>query len=152
MSAIGRLKMESLDHVSVAPVAAPFSSTRVSPLPVIPAAEFQVDLGTTPAVSDAAMGAADFPTKSMLIAVAPDEALVTTRFVVAVCDKLLLVPVIVRVEVATGVVLLVVTVIVEEPLVVMVVGENVPEAPVGRPLTLRVTVPAKLFNGDMVTV
>jgi hypothetical protein len=55
-----------------------------------------------------------------------------------------LVPVIVRVEVATGVVLLVTTVSVEVTVVVDEVGEtlaglNVPVAPDGKPLTPRAT-------------
>ena len=61
-------------------------------------------------------------------------------------------PVTVSVDVAAGVVMLVVTVIVEVPLVVTVVGLKLAEAPVGRPLALSVTVPANPFSAPMVTV
>ena len=55
-------------------------------------------------------------------------------------------------EVAEGVVTLVVTVMVEVPLVVTVVGLKLAEAPVGKPLALRVTVPVNPFIAPMVTV
>jgi len=76
----------------------------------------------------------------------------TTRLVVAACARLPLVPVTVSVEVPVGVVLPVVTVMVEEPLPVIVAGEKVAEAPVGKPLALRVTVPANPLRAPMVTV
>src|SRR5258706_12831122 len=72
--------------------------------------------------------------------------------VVAVCVRLALVPVIVRVEVPVGVVLPVLTVIVEGPLPVIVGGAKLAEAPVGKPLALKVTVPVNPFNAPMVTV
>ena len=61
-------------------------------------------------------------------------------------------PVTVRVDVAAGVVVLVVTVIVEVPLVVTVVGLKLAAAPVGNPLAVRVTVPVNPFIAPMVTV
>ena len=61
-------------------------------------------------------------------------------------------PVTVSVEVAAGVVVPVVTVIVELPLAVIVVGLKLAEAPVGNPLALSVTVPVNPFRAPMVTV
>ena len=61
-------------------------------------------------------------------------------------------PVIVSVEVPAGVALPVVTVIVEEPLPVIVAGAKLAEVPVGKPLALRVTVPVNPFSAPMVTV
>ena len=76
----------------------------------------------------------------------------TTRLEVAECVRLPLVPVIVSVEVPVGVLPLVVTVIVEVPLVVTVAGEKLAVAPVGKPLALSVTVPTNPFSAPMVTV
>ena len=76
----------------------------------------------------------------------------TTRLVVATCVRLPLVPVIVSGDVPVGVVLAVVTVMVEEPLPVIVAGEKLAEAPVGKPLAVRVTVPVNPFSAPMVTV
>lgn len=61
-------------------------------------------------------------------------------------------PVTVRVDVAAGVVVLVVTVIVEVPLVVTVVGLKLADAPAGKPLALSVTAPANPPSAPMVTV
>ena len=58
----------------------------------------------------------------------------------------------VRVEVAAGVVVLVVTVIVDVPLVVTVVGLKLAEAPEGNPLALNVTVPVNPLRAPIVTV
>jgi hypothetical protein len=79
-------------------------------------------------------------------------AVATTRLEVAECVRLPLVPVIVSVEVPVGVVPVVVTVIVEVPLAVIVAGEKLAEAPVGRPLALRVTVPVNPFSAPIVAV
>ena len=55
-------------------------------------------------------------------------------------------------DVAAGVVVLVVTVIVEVPLVVIVVGLKLAEAPVGKPLALSVTAPVNPLSAPTVTV
>ncbi len=68
------------------------------------------------------------------------------------CVRLPLVPVMVSVEEPTGVVLLVVTVSVELPEPVTLVGEKVPTAPAGNPLTLRVTAPVKPPAAAMLVV
>src|SRR6202790_5058198 len=141
------LAKELADHVTVAPVGEPFSSTRAIPLPVAPLAAFQLDLGTNPATSEAAMVATEAPTRSMLMA----PGVMTTKLVVAEWVRLPLVPVMVTVEVAVGVVPSVVTVSVEVPLPLMVAGEKLAVAPAGKPLALRVTVPANPFRAPTVT-
>ena len=125
----------------------PFSSSRTNPLPLAPLALFQFDFGTTPATSEAAMVVTEYPTRSMLMA--PDA--VTTKLVVVEWVRLPLVPVMVRVEVPVSVVPAVVTVSVEVPLALIVGGEKLVVAPVGKPLALRVTVPANPFRAPTVT-
>ena len=62
------------------------------------------------------------------------------------------VPVIVRLERPTGVLPAVVTVKVEEPVPVTVVGKKLAVAPAGRPVTLRLTVPLKPSRAVTFTV
>jgi hypothetical protein len=76
----------------------------------------------------------------------------TTSDTEAVCERVPLVPVIVMENVPVGVVLLVVTVIVEEPDVVTDVGLKLALAPAGNPLALRLTVPVKPLDGVTVAV
>jgi hypothetical protein len=76
----------------------------------------------------------------------------TTREVVVECVRVPLVPVMVSVEVPTGVVLAVVTVSVEVPLPLIVAGEKLAVAPVGNPLAPKVTVPVNPFSAPTVTV
>jgi hypothetical protein len=80
------------------------------------------------------------------------EKSVTTRLVVAEWASVPLVPVTVSVEVAAAAVPSVVTVSVEVPLPVIVVDEKLGEAPVGKPVALKVTVPVNPFKAPMVTV
>jgi hypothetical protein len=88
----------------------------------------------------------------MLMAPEPDVPVETTRVVVAEWVRLPLVPVMVSVELPVGVVPAAVTVSVEGPLPLMVAGEKLAVAPVGKPLALRVTVPANPFRAPTVTV
>lgn len=74
------------------------------------------------------------------------------RLGVAVCDKLPLVPVMVTVKAPAEVELVVETVRVELPEPVTEVGLKVPAAPLGNPLTLRLTVPVKPFSAPMLIV
>ena len=74
----------------------------------------------------------------------------TTRFTVVEWVKVPLVPVTVSVYVPAGVVVLVLTDIVEEPEPVTEVGLKLALAPVGKPLTLNATAPVK--PPDAVTV
>ena len=72
----------------------------------------------------------------------PDEGLMV-RFTVLECVRRPLVPVMVSVNVPVDAVLKVETLIVDEPEPLSDVGLNIALAPVGTPLTLRFTVPAK---------
>ena len=76
----------------------------------------------------------------------------TTKLTVVVCVKLPLVPVIVSVDVPTGVLPVVVTVNVELPVPVTVPGEKPAVAPAGNPLTLSVTTPANPFSAPIFVV
>jgi hypothetical protein len=76
----------------------------------------------------------------------------TTRVTVVEWLVVMLVPVIVIVEVPAGVVLPVVTVIVDEPPEITAGGLNVAFAPEGKPLALSVTGPVKPPDGVIVTV
>src|SRR5262245_20475852 len=67
----------------------------------------------------------------------------TTSMTMAECVRLPLMPVMVNVKLPTGVVLEVETLNVEEPEPVSEAGLNVPVAPLGKPLTLNATFPAK---------
>jgi hypothetical protein len=70
-------------------------------------------------------------------------AVLTTSVAVVLWTRLPLVPVIANVYVPVGVVVAVVTVSVDVPEPLTEVGLNVPVAPVGKPVTLNVTVPLK---------
>jgi hypothetical protein len=76
----------------------------------------------------------------------------TTKLTVVVCVKLPLVPLIVSVDVPTGVLPLVVTVSVDVPVPVTVAGEKPAVAPAGNPLTLSATAPVNPFNAPMLVV
>ena len=76
----------------------------------------------------------------------------TTKLTVVVCVKLPLVPLIVSVDVPTGVLPLVVTVSVDVPVPVTVPGEKPAVAPAGNPLTLSATAPANPFKAPMLVV
>jgi hypothetical protein len=80
------------------------------------------------------------------------DAVVTTSVTVAVWLREPLVPVIVSVELPIGVLVVVVTFIVALPEPVTEAGLNDADAPVGRPLTLRLTLPLKPFTAPMLTV
>ena len=76
----------------------------------------------------------------------------TTSVEVAVCVSVPLAPVTVSVYAPAGVVPAVVTLSVEVPEPVTVVGLNVPVAPEGNPVTLRETAPLKPFTAVTVCV
>jgi hypothetical protein len=82
----------------------------------------------------------------------PAVAAVTASVAVVECVRLPLVPVIVSVDVPTGVLPVVVTVNVEFPVPVTVAGEKLAVAPVGNPLALSVTTPVNPFNAPMLAV
>jgi hypothetical protein len=139
-------------HVTVAVVAVPVSSTKERGEELVaPLAWFQLLLATTPATSELPIGTS-VPTKSMLIVLLKPEPEVDTASVaLVVCTSGPLVPVIVSVEVPTGVLPEVVTVNEEVPDEVIEVGEKTAVAPAGRPLTLKVTVPVNAVPGVTVT-
>ena len=76
----------------------------------------------------------------------------TISVTVALRGRPPLVPVIVSGKLPPGVVLEVITVSVDEPAPVIEAGLKLPEAPEGNPLTLRATLPAKLFKAVVDTV
>jgi hypothetical protein len=82
----------------------------------------------------------------------PAGAVATASVTVVVCVKLPLAPVIVNVDVPTGVLPVVVTVNVELPVPVTVAGEKLAVAPVGNPLALSVTIPPNPFRLPMLAV
>lgn len=135
-----------------APVAAPVSSTKASPEEFLaPVALFQLLFAITPAISELAMGTSD-PTKSMLIVLLKPEADEETfNVTVAVCTSAPQLAEIVSVELPTGVLPDVVTVIDDVPEELTVAGEKAAVAPEGKPLTLNETFPANPVLGTTVT-
>jgi hypothetical protein len=138
--------------MAVAPVAVPDSSTNACPAVFVnPFALFQFGFAATPATSVLPM-AVPCPTKSTLITPLPAAAAVTDSVTVVACVKLPLVPVIVNVDVPTGVLPVVVTVSVELPAPVTVAGEKLAVAPAGNPLALSVTTPVNPFKAPTLAV
>jgi hypothetical protein len=76
----------------------------------------------------------------------------TTKLTVVVCVKLPLVPLIVNVDVPTGVLPVVVTVNVELPVPVTVAGEKLAVAPAGNPLKVKPIEPEKPAVAVVLTV
>jgi hypothetical protein len=81
-----------------------------------------------------------------------EELTTRTTVVVWTIAPLVFVPVIVMVELPGGVELAVVTVIVEEPEVVIAVGLKLAVAPAGSPLALKLTGPVNPFTALTVAV
>jgi hypothetical protein len=105
----------------------------------------------TPADSVLAM-TVPLPVKSMLMALAPDVPVLTTRVTVVECVNEPLDPVIVSVDVPAGVALVVLTVSVEVPTPVIAAGLNDAVAPPGNPVALRLTASLKPLSAPVVTV
>jgi hypothetical protein len=84
--------------------------------------------------------------------ITPFPAGTTVNVTVVVCVTLPLVPLIVNVDVPTGVLPVVVTVNVELPVPVTVAGEKPAVAPAGNPLALSVTTPPNPFKAPMLAV
>src|SRR5580693_7365364 len=150
---MGSSHVLSAFQITAAVVALPVESPR--PKGVVrlaPVALFQLLRATTPAISVLPM-ATPFPTNWMLIGLPDVLDVVTTSVTVAVCVSEPLVPVIVSVGLPIGVLLVVVTVSVEDPAPVTDVGENNAVAPAGRPLvTLKLTAPLKPLCAPTLTV
>src|ERR1019366_2741397 len=144
---MGVLQVLSEFQETVAFVAVPVSSTRLSGDALLaPAALFQLLLAITPAISELPINDVLLPTKSMPIVPCPGVKLFTERETELVCVRLPLVPVIVSVGLPIGVLVVVVTFSVALPEPVTDAGLNNPDAPAGRPLTLRATLPVKPFS------
>src|ERR1700688_523862 len=140
---MGSSQRLSAVQVTVAVVALPVSSSSGSGvLLAAPLASFQFVLATTPALSLLAI-ALPSPTKSMLMVLAEEATkTVTVRATVVVCESDPLVPVIVRVVgPPTGGLVPAVMVIVDVVPGVIEAGLKPADAPVGRPLTPKVTEP-----------
>jgi hypothetical protein len=147
----GSSQTSSAVQVMTAEVAAPVSSTRGRPVLLrAPLASFQLLLGTTPATSELPMGF-PMPTKSTLMTLV-DELEVTARMVLVEWVSAPSVPVTVRVKLPVGVLAMVVMVSVELPEVLIDAGEKEGDAPAGKPVAVKLTVPAKPFNAATVTV
>ena len=76
-----------------------------------------------------------------VVAIVKSGTSATVSVASVLCNRLPLVPVMVRIGLPTGVLLLVLTVRVELPDPITVVGLNVPVAPAGSPFTPRFTTP-----------
>src|SRR5665213_4157881 len=142
--------MPLLVHVTLAPELAPppFTSARAAVL-LVAAALFQFGCATIPATSELPI-AVPWPTNLMPIAAA--AVTVTDSVTPALCVSAPLLPVMVSVELAAGVVALVLTVSVALPEPVTVEGEKLALAPAGSPLALSVTPPLKPFTAPMFIV
>src|SRR5712691_8790612 len=119
-------------------------------VPVPPACEWIC--GNWMALPGGELSGKPYQVTIMLVVVPPPPAALTTRLTADECDKLPLVPVMVSVEVAAGVVLEVETFSVAEPEPVTEVGLNDAVAPAGRPLTVSPTLPLKLLSAPTFTV
>jgi len=91
------------------------------------------------------------PTKSTLMTLV-DEPEVTARTVLVEWVSEPLVPVTAKVKLPVGVLAVVVMVSVELPEVLIDAGEKEGDAPAGKPVAVKLTVPAKPFNAATVTV
>src|ERR1019366_6064042 len=144
---MGSSQIPFVFHVTVALVLSPFWSNKTNGVVLeVPLASFQFDWATTPATSVLPIAV---PSPTNLIPIA--AAFATVRVTLAVWVKLPLVPLIVSVDVPSGVVPLV-TVSVELPEPVTVAGEKLAVAPPGSPLALSVTAPLKPSTAPMLVV
>lgn len=151
---MGNSQIPSEVQLTVAPVAAPVSSTSAKGEELLaPFASFQFGSVATPAISLLPIDV-PVPTKSMLMALTlpPSPEAVTIKVTVAVSVSEPLVPVIVIVELPGGVLSVVATVRVELPDVLIEVGLNEYVAPDGSPLALRFTDPLNPFAAPTTTV
>jgi hypothetical protein len=131
-------------NVPMAPLGNPAIDNAAFPVKLPIAVTVVVYVVPLPCTTDRLAGAA-------LIVKSAGE--VTTRLVDAMCVSTPEIPVIVSVEVLTGVVAAVVTVSVEVPdPPVIVAGLNVPLAPLGNPAIDNAAFPVKPFTGFTVTV
>jgi hypothetical protein len=127
-------------------------------VPVDPAGRDAMDNGTLPVNPLSAVTVSVYvalpPTVTVWLAgaMAIEKSVTVSVTPAAVCNRGALVPETVRVELAAGVVLEVVTVMVEVPAPVIVAGLKLAVAPAGNPATVGVTIPLNPFTAVVVTV
>jgi hypothetical protein len=131
------------EKLAVAPVGSPLALSVTTPVNPFSAAMLAVYVVALPTVTVRVPG---------LPEIVKSAGAVTTKLTVVVCVTLPLVPVIVNVDDPAGVLPAVVTVNVELPVPVAVVGEKPAVAPAGNPLALNVTTPVNPFNAPMLAV
>ena len=126
--------------LAVAPAGSPLVLNDTVPLKLLIGVTVMVSLPQLPAVTVSEEDDSE------------SEKSVTIKVIVAECVRLPLVPVMVRVKLPVGVVLLVVTLNVELPDPVTEAGLKLAVAPAGKPVTLNDTVAAKQFCAPTVAV
>jgi hypothetical protein len=134
------------EKLAVAPVGNPLALSVTTPVNPFSAAMLAVYVVALPTVTVRVPGLPE------IVKSAGDGGAFSTKLTVVVCVTLPLIPVIVSVEVPTGVLPVVITVNVEFPAPITVAGEKLAVAPVGNPLALSVTTPPNPFNAPMLVV
>jgi hypothetical protein len=134
------------EKLAVAPVGNPVALSVTTPVNPFSAAMLAVYIVALPTVTVRVLGLPE------IVKSAGGGGAFTTKLTVVVCVTLPLVPVIVNVDDPAGVLPAVVTVNVELPAPVTVVGEKPAVAPVGNPLALSVTTPTNPFSAPMLAV
>jgi len=134
------------EKLAVAPVGSPLALSVTTPANPFTAPTFAVYVVAFPAITVCVLGLPD------IVKSGGGGCALTTKLTVVLCVSAPLVPVIVNVDVPTGVLPLVVTVSVELPVPVTVAGEKLAVAPAGSPLALSVTTPANPFTAPMLAV
>jgi len=134
------------EKLAVAPVGSPLALNVTTPPNPFNAPMLAVYVVALPTFTVCVLGLAD------IVKSGGGGCVFTTKLTVVECVKVPLVPVMVKVEVPTGVPPVVVTVNVELPAPVTVVGEKLAVAPVGSPLALNAMEPEKPDNAAVLTV
>jgi hypothetical protein len=134
------------EKLAVAPVGNPLALSVTTPPNPFNEPTLAVYVAALPTITVCVLGLAD------IVKSGGGGCVFTTKLTVVVCVKLPLVPLIVNVDVPSGVLPVVVTVNVDVPAPVTVAGEKLAVAPVGNPLALSVTTPVNPFNAPMLAV
>jgi hypothetical protein len=134
------------EKLAVAPVGNPLALNVTTPVNPFNAAMLAVYVVALPWITVCVLGLPE------IVKSAGGGGAFTARLTVVVCVTLPFRPLIVIVEVPTGVLPVVVTVKVELPVPVNVAGEKLPVAPVGSPLALKAMEPDKPENAVVLTV
>jgi len=131
---------------AVAPVGNPLALSVTTPPKPFSAPTLAVYVVAFPAITVCVLGLPE------IVKSGGGGCALTTKLTVVLCVSAPLVPVIVNVDVPTGVLPLVVTVNVELPVPVTVAGEKLAVAPAGSPLALSVTAPVNPFSAPILVV